>query len=304
MHLGLDVVDRATAELDGAVTSEQAIPHFNGTLTFGRAVALRNAASADGGIIKPWQVTGKLTADPSKARLDQIEASYGGNTDPAIKLSGAADVVLGAKPSIAVALSARQIDADRLLAQNNVDAAPAQLLPLLRQLLPSIPSPPIPARLDVGLDTVVLGTRPVQSVVLAMRSDDKGWTINNLAFRPPRCKATRMAVNGQISDQGGAEEFAGAFDIDANDPELLFAWMQGRSVTGVRSTKHLRASGQIAVGGEHFGISALAADLDGAQLKRDFSRHREQSATDREHYGRSPRSRCGVRLCQEFHANR
>ncbi len=88
--------------------------------------------------ITPWRIAAKVKADPSAARLEQLETSYGFE-DRALKFAGAGDIRFGASPLLRVALSARQLDADKFVAKDNNAAEPIRLLPGLRALMAAIP---------------------------------------------------------------------------------------------------------------------------------------------------------------------
>ena len=64
---------------------------------------------------EPWKLNGKVKANAQSALLEQIEFQYGPE-QRAAKLDGAAEIKFGERPRMQGALSARQIDLDRLIA--------------------------------------------------------------------------------------------------------------------------------------------------------------------------------------------
>ncbi|MDH8639184.1 hypothetical protein QIH23_27030, partial [Klebsiella pneumoniae] len=69
-----------------------------------------------------------MKASPSSATFEQIEAAYGPE-DNALRLTGGGEIRFGASPLLRLALSARQLDADRLLIRGAASAEPLRLLP-------------------------------------------------------------------------------------------------------------------------------------------------------------------------------
>ena len=103
-----------SADLEGVLSFESRAPRFDGALVLAAPAAAK--AKGNGSRPPPWKISAKVKADPAAARLEQIEASYGAE-DTALKATGAADVRFGASPLLRAVLSARQLDADRLIAQ-------------------------------------------------------------------------------------------------------------------------------------------------------------------------------------------
>ncbi len=136
VHLNIDPGARAlSADLDGVLSFEGRAPRFEGALVLAAPAGLK----ANGDVpITPWRISAKGKADPSAARLEQIEAVYGAE-DSALRLAGAGDISFGASPLLRATLSARQLDADKFAAKGNSAAEPVRLLPGLRALMAAIP---------------------------------------------------------------------------------------------------------------------------------------------------------------------
>src|SRR4029079_17556835 len=110
--------------------------------TVSRAIALR-ANDGGGNVLQtPWKLSAKIKADPTAAEFEQLETVYG-TDDTGLKLSGTADFAFGATPALRVMLSARQLDADRLLARETSTTEPARLFTELRALVTAIPPAPL-----------------------------------------------------------------------------------------------------------------------------------------------------------------
>src|SRR3954471_22314832 len=128
-----------SVDLDGVLSFDARAPRFDGAVTLAAPGAIKSGAATGE---PPWRLSAKLKADPASARLEQLEASYGAD-EAALKLSGSADVRFGASPLLRAVLSARQLDADKLLGKDpvkdNSAAEPTRLLPGLRSVVAAFP---------------------------------------------------------------------------------------------------------------------------------------------------------------------
>ncbi len=114
VHFNVDPGARAlSVDLDGVLSFEARAPRFEGAVTLATPAASK---AMDDTPITPWRISAKVKADPTAARLEQLEASYGGE-DNALKLSGIGDIRFGASPLLRANLSARQLDADKFVAK-------------------------------------------------------------------------------------------------------------------------------------------------------------------------------------------
>jgi large subunit ribosomal protein L24 len=265
IHLNLDPGARAlSADLEGVLRFETRAPRFDGVATLSVAAA-PNAKGADAGPT-PWRISAKVKADPAAARFEQLEASYGPD-DTALKFTGLADMRFGASPQLHAVLSARQLDADRFFAKNDDKdhaAEPIRLLPGLRALMAALPQAPIPAHIEFSSEQIMLGGRPVQNVAADLHADAKSWTIDRLDFRAPG--TTRVDLSGADLPPGPSGSFKGALDVESSDPDMLVAWLQGRSEITYRSQKPLQLRGKVSIGPNRFAIDAITAEIDGGAV--------------------------------------
>ncbi len=158
----------------------------------------------------PWKISAKVKADPAGAKLEQVETSYGAEEN-ALKATGIADIRFGASPLLRASLSARNLDADRLVAKDNGAVAPARLLSALRAFMAAIPGSPIPAQVAFSAEQIMLGGRPLQNLEADLSGDAKSWTIRRLDVRAPG--TTHVVLNGG-TPSGPTGGFAGALDVD------------------------------------------------------------------------------------------
>ena len=106
LHLNIDPGERAIlADLEGVLAFDNRLPKFDGALTLAVPAPKKPGEAGP----TPWKLTAKLKADPTGAKFDQIDASYGAE-DNAIKVGGVGDLRFGDSPLLRAVLSARQVD--------------------------------------------------------------------------------------------------------------------------------------------------------------------------------------------------
>jgi hypothetical protein len=262
VHLNIDPAARAlSADLDGVLNFESRSPRFEGAMVLS-APSGRKA----GGEVPPtpWRISAKIKADPSAARFEQVETSYGPE-ESALKFAGLADLRFGASPLLHAALSARQLDADRFFARDNTAAEPIRLLPALRALTAGIPQLPIPAQVEFSSEQIMLAGRPLQNLAAELHTDTKSWTIDRLDFRAPG--ATHVEVSSTTARTGPSGAITGALSVESSDPDTLVAWLQGRSEVIYRSQKPLRLRGDVSVAPGRVAIEAMQAETEGGAVE-------------------------------------
>jgi large subunit ribosomal protein L24 len=266
IHLNVDPGARAlSADLDGVLSFEARAPRFDGALVLATPPGLKAKADTKGDVpITPWRISAKVKADPAAAKLEQLEASYG-SEESALKFAGSGDIRFGASPLLHAVLSARQLDADRFVTNDNNAAEPMRLLPGLRTLAAAIPQVPIAAQIEFSSEQIMLGGRPLQNLSADLHADAKSWTIGRLDFRAPG--ATRVSLGGTSVRAGPSGNFAGALSVESSDPDTLAAWLQGRGEVAYRTQKPLRLRGDVSVGADHVALESMKAEIDGGAVE-------------------------------------
>jgi large subunit ribosomal protein L24 len=262
VHLNIDPAARAlSADLDGVLNFESRSPRFEGAMVLS-APSGRKA----GGEVPPtpWRISARIKADPSAARFEQVETSYGPE-ESALKFAGLADLRFGASPLLHAVLSARQLDADRFFARDNAAAEPIRLLPALRALTVGIPQLPIPGQVEFSSEQIMLAGRPLQNLAAELHTDTKSWTIDRLDFRAPG--ATHVEVGSTTARTGPSGAITGALSVESSDPDTLVAWLQGRSEVTYRSQKPLRLRGDVSVAPGRVAIEAMQAETEGGAVE-------------------------------------
>lgn len=261
VHLTADPgVRPLMADLDGTLTFDNAVPNFDGALMLAQAQA-GDAKPAEQG--QPWKVSSRVKANPSSATFDQVEATYGPD-DNALRLTGSGDIRFGTAPLLKLALSSRQLDADRLLAKGGANAEPLRLLPALRVMVTSLPALPIPSQIELSADQIGLGGRPLQNVAATLRGDETSWTVGKFEMRAPG--ATRVAASGVIFAPGPSARFSGPVTVESSDPDVLTAWLQGRSDATYRNQKPLRLRGEATIASDRIALDGMKAEINGGAI--------------------------------------
>src|SRR5258707_2564045 len=285
VHLGIDPSDHVpSADVDGVLSFEGRAPRFEGAVTL--AAAPLSKAKASDNLPASWRIIAKVKADRAAAQFEQIDVSYG-NDERALKFAGLGDIRFDASPQAHVTLTARQLDADRFLAKENIKdsakdsakdnakdntkdspAEPVRLLPGLRALLAALPRPPIATQISFSTEQIMLGGRPLQNLSADLHSDatssTASWAVDRLDFRAPG--ATQITLSAGVSS-GSLGNFSGVLDVDSSDPDVLMMWLQGRTDVSYRSQKPLRLRGNIDLSADRIAIEALNAELDGGAVE-------------------------------------
>ena len=263
LHVNVDPVNHPLAiETDGVLSLRDA-PQFEGTLKLARPVGI--AQKAGGRLTQPWRVTGKLKANAQSALLEQVEYLYG-SEEQGVKLAGVAEFKFGKEPRFDGVLSGRQIDLDRVLPSESggVRPPPAAAIRELIELGSGVFAPTFPMSVGIGIDQVTLGGSTVQNLRGDIASDARGWNLDRFEFRAPGF--SRVRLSGHLAVDKGGVAFTGPAEIDANDPKMLAAWLEGRAdkakpLAPIDVTP-ISIRGDVTVGSEKIAIENLKAEFD------------------------------------------
>ena len=164
---------------------------------------------------EPWRLTGVVKATPQQALIEQVAFQYGPE-ERAVSLNGTAELKFGEQPRLAGALSARQVDLDRLIATPALPRRPPlAAIQNFAELFSAALKPAMPASLTISVDAVTLGGALIQNVGTDLRSDADGWRIDRPDFAR---RALPGSISGRLERTAAGLGFAGALGIDANDP--------------------------------------------------------------------------------------
>jgi uncharacterized protein involved in outer membrane biogenesis len=248
-----------SAEADLSISIERGVPRFDGNVQLARAVG-RAPAGAGSLIVEPWRVTSRVKGDSTAAAFEQIEFQYGPD-DRAIRLRGGADLRLGRQPEFNATLSSPQIDLDRVLAlPETMRRRPLAAVKTFAESLLAASRLPIPAALNLSVDSVTLGGATLARLAAEVKADAGGLDIKGLELRGPGMSQLRLS--GHLGAAATGVQFAGSAKLEANDPRGLAAWLGERSDEQSASAGPLRFAGRIAVGAETITIEQLKLDVD------------------------------------------
>ncbi|MCW5690674.1 MAG: AsmA family protein, partial [Pseudolabrys sp.] len=262
VRVNVDPVNRPLSiETDGVLTLS-GTPQFEGTLKLAKPVGI--APKGGGKLTQPWRITSRLKSNAQSALFEQLEFLYGPE-DQGLKLTGVADFKFGKKPRFEGVLSGRQIDLDRVLAEENgAHPPPAAAIRDLIQLGGGAFAPSFPISIGVGIDQVTLGGNAVQNLRGDISSDATGWNLDRFEFRAPGY--TQVKLSGHLAVDAAGVAFTGPAEIDASDPKVLAAWLEGRSDKAQPAApidiSPLSIRGDLTLGSEKIAVDKLKASFD------------------------------------------
>ena len=260
LRLNVDAFDRPlAAETEGTLWIDQRAPRYEGTFALARPAGLA-LPSGKTLINEPWRAAGRIKATPGAALLEQLEFQYAPE-ERALKLSGTAQIVFGPRPRFESVLSARQIDFDRTFA--TPDAArrsPAAAVRALSEYFGSAMRPVIPVKIGLGIDSLIVGGAPLQSVRGDIQIDGDNWSLDSFEFRAPGL--TQIRLSGRMRIAPDITEFSGPVSVDAADPNALVTWLEARPDATKLAVGPLRARGEVTIGSARIAVDRLRAEFD------------------------------------------
>ncbi len=260
LRLGIDPSNRPlTTEVDGTLKFDRGVPQFEGALTAARPVG----ATLAGGkrvMSNPWQFAAKVRAMPGSVAVQDVAFQYGPE-ERAVNFAGSAELTLGEHPHLNGELSARQVDVDRMLAApDQTHRPPAVMIRSFLEAFIAAVTPPVPIAADVAIDALTVGGTTLQSLRGEVRFDNKGWSLEDFAFRAPGF--TEVKLSGRLGGGPQGFAFSGPASIQAADLKMLMAWLEGRGDQPSGPTKSLTANGDITIASDRFALDRLSVSLD------------------------------------------
>jgi hypothetical protein len=265
LRVGMDPVDRPlTVETDGTLWIEQGRPRYEGNLTLARPAGMV-LSTGEAVATEPWRATSRVRATPTAALLEQLEFQYGPE-DRALKLAGTAEFKFGARPRIDGVLSAVQVDLDRLLqSPDAVRRPPMKLLDGLSGSLLALTALPVPVKVGLGIDGVMLGGAALSAVRGDIEAKGDILDLTSFEFRAPG--ATQVRLSGRMALGARSAEFSGPANVESAEPNALLAWLEGRSETARIQSGALRLRGDLTLGAERIAVDRLKAEFDRRALE-------------------------------------
>jgi hypothetical protein len=258
VKLGLQTAEYPLmVEADGLLAFEGAAPRFDGTITLAQPAGAVLAGS-ETVAREPWRLVSKIKGSALNAQLEDVSFQYGPD-ERATMLSGSAEFRFGEQPQLTAALSARQIDLDRLFtAPDATRRLPFSAVRALGELISIAPRPAWPFNLAIGIDVATLGGAALQNIAADVRSDGAVWHLDRFELRAPGF--TRLKLNGRLSSAGSGPSFTGHASVDTSDPKSLAAWLAGRARTA-GSARPWRAKGVVMLGADRIAVDDLQTEF-------------------------------------------
>lgn len=266
LRLSLEAVDRPLiVDTDGVLRIDDASPRFEGALALARPAG---AALPGGRTLahEPWRLTTQVKADPRRVHAEQIEFQFGPDDRP-FRLSGKADVALGASPHFTAMLSGRQLDLDRLIDVPDASrrSPAATLLAAVRTLFEQARAP-MPGTLELEVDGLAIGGGALQNLRGTIGVAGDYWDIETLEFRAPGF--TQAHLSGRLeSSRAKGLEFAGPASIESSDPKALWSFIEGEGDQLPAAAASLRASGDLTIGDRGIVVDRLRAEVDNKPIE-------------------------------------
>ena len=266
VRLSIDPSDRpVTADVEGVFNTDSGIPRFEGQVTLARRIAAGKSDKSPPP--DPWRVSARVKANAANALFEQVEFQYGPD-DRALKLAGTAEAKFGAKPRLNAVLSARQLDADKLLATTSgANLPPRAALVAVLAAAGEITTPPLPTQIGFGIDVVTLGGAALQNVRGDIELGSGATTLSGFEARGPGF--TQVQASGEIHIESGRLSFAGPVDVTSTDPRMFGDWLEGRSVAALPS-RPARLRGDVTLGAGKIAIERMQAELDRKAFDGNF----------------------------------
>jgi uncharacterized protein involved in outer membrane biogenesis len=259
LHVNVDPVNHPLSiEADGMLALAGAQPRFDGSLSLTRPVGIASRGAAQ--LTQPWHLSGKIKVSAVSALMEQFEFQYGSD-EQALKLTGVADFKFGKEPRFDGVLSGRQIDLDHVLADSDgTRPPPAAAIRKIAELAGGAFRPAVPIQIGVGIDQVSLGGNSVTNVRGDISTDAKGWNLDRFEFRAPGF--TQVKLSGHLAVAGDKVSFTGPAEVEAGDPKLLTAWLEGRNETAQGDMRPLTLRGDVTLGSDKIAVERMQATFD------------------------------------------
>ncbi|MET0445160.1 MAG: AsmA-like C-terminal region-containing protein, partial [Pseudorhodoplanes sp.] len=259
IKFSLDPADRPFfAEAEGLVTAEGGAPRFEGLAIVARRNPPVKGDKAPPG--EPWRISSRVKANAGAALFEQVEFQFGPD-ERALKLTGTAEAKFGAKPRLDAVLSARQLDADRLIAAaDGRKLTPRAAIASLLAAASEAVRPPIPTQLGFSVDAVTLGGATLQDLRGDLEIAGDGANVTSLELRAPGF--ARVQASGRIDFAGDRTGFSGPVEFSAVDPRVFAEWLDGKANAAPLPAKPLKLRGDVSLGAGRIAIDRMSAEYD------------------------------------------
>src|SRR6185437_1159587 len=91
-------------------------------------------------------------------------------------------------------------------------------------------------------------------------SSANGWKLDRFEFRAPGM--TQVRLSGRLDVGADGVAFTGPAEIDASDPKVLAAWLEGRSETTQGELRPMSLRGDVTLASDRIAVEGLKAEID------------------------------------------
>lgn len=245
-----------------SLTAEGAIaggerPRFAGTVTYRQRPTEAAAEDAGRGDLV---IAGALQLSADRALFSNYTVTPDENRS-ATRLTGTAEVTLGAAPRFNAVISGASLALPPRDATVETGARPYELVRLLAEL-PAVPLPPIPGTVGVGIGEVNLRAFTLRNLRIDATQQDGAWQIRQLSAALPG--NSLVSLTGTVTPVSNRTSFAGRVTLTSAQVGVLSQlWRAGRNEQALLGVA-ARFESAVALVGETLSLSRGKLTLDGA----------------------------------------
>lgn len=250
-----DVGGRSSLTLEGALVTGQA-PKFDGTMILKEAPPpAERAEQIRGNLV----LESKVTASTDRIVLNGYTLLPDENR-AGMRLTGAASIRLGARPSFEAVVSGGVFTLPPRDADEDAGLMPYELVRLLGEL-PAPPLPPIPG--EIGIDLAEIGLRgaALRNVRIDASTNGAIWTISRAEAELPG--STKISLSGALRNDSGTAGFNGELNIVTTRLDALSQLWRKPSENSPLFNVPAELSGQVMLAGDALGFSHGRLALNG-----------------------------------------
>jgi uncharacterized protein involved in outer membrane biogenesis len=272
LRANVDPADRSLGiEADGTIVFVAGEPRFEGTLIVLRPVGIAGRKSRETAqpLTQPWRASAKVKATGQSALMENIEFQYG-SEEQGSKLTGVANLKFGAHPRFDGVLSGRQLDLDRALSDGTGERPSlGAAVRGLAELGAATYRTTLPVQIGIGVDLVTLGGSALQNLRGDISNGADGWNLERLEFRAPG--VTQVRLSGRLAALANGFTFAGPAEVDASEPKVLAAWLEGRADNQQGDPHPMSMRGNVTLAADRIAVDNLKLEFNRKPLTGRFA---------------------------------
>ena len=255
----------ARTEYDGLLQMRDGQLHADGTVAASGNAAI---ASDNGYGQLIWRLAAKVKGSGPRASFDQIEVTLG-NADRQAVLSGNGDIDLTRQRTGRFTLAARQIDFDRLLANEgstSVASPESTMKAFLQKPASSVNIPWLSGELDLTVGSLIVGGDAIIGPRLIVAAQDGRMVLKQFSGEFPG------KSNINVKDKTGGETTPDLnhISIESRDVAKLSAWFHGTPARPM-GVKNIKINGDMTHDSAGFSITNAMITADDMRMTGTLS---------------------------------